>query len=396
MNNVKKLALTSIGHFINDGNLAILPYLIFPIISKPPYNVSPITIGLMYSLLGLLGALASPLVPLTIKALGSALRSMALGMMLWTIGLIALAASFLAGNYFLPTMLAAVILMGVASTFYHPTGAAVLSEAYGGNAGAALGINGAFGSIGRSAYPYLASLAIFIGGSLDPSNVWIFAAVSLVIGAAAFMASGGRMTIKGTEKPREAMGRELIMLVILLTIITMMRNSFVQGTNGFISIYLNQYLNIKLGDIGATMAIVLSSAIIGQPLLGWLSDKAGRRLMAAITSIGASLAFIGLVYTKNLALAFLFEFFALSNFPVILSIVGDLFPQNQVGSANSIVWNIGITGGNVIGPLIAGLLASYVGLINGLEALSILGLVSGIMWIGVPKPPKKRRVPLFM
>ncbi|KUO91696.1 MAG: MFS transporter [Thermocladium sp.] len=396
MNNTKKLALTSIGHFINDGNLAILPYLIFPIISKPPYNVSPITIGLMYSLLGLLGALASPLVPLTIKALGSALRSMALGMMLWTIGLIALAASFLAGNYFLPTMFASVILMGVASTFYHPTGAAVLSEAYGGNAGAALGINGAFGSIGRSAYPYLASLAIFIGAGLDPSNVWIFAVVSLVIGAAAFMASGGRITIKGTEKPREAMGRELIVLVILLTIITMMRNAFVQGTNGFISIYLNQYLNIRLGDIGATMAIVLSSAIIGQPLLGWLSDKAGRRLMAAVTSIGASLAFIGLVYTKNLALAFLFEFFALSNFPVILSIVGDLFPQNQVGSANSVVWNIGITGGNVIGPLIAGVLASYVGLINGLEALSMLGLVSGAMWIMVPKPPKKRRVPLFM
>jgi Major Facilitator Superfamily. len=144
------------------------------------------------------------------------------------------------------------------------------------------------------------------------------------------------------------------------------------------------------------MAIVLSSAIIGQPLLGWLSDKAGRRLMAAVTSIGASLAFIGLVYTKNLALAFLFEFFALSNFPVILSIVGDLFPQNQVGSANSVVWNIGITGGNVIGPLIAGVLASYVGLINGLEALSMLGLVSGAMWIMVPKPPKKRRVPLFM
>lgn len=41
MNNARKLALTSLGHFINDGNMAILPYLIFPIISKPPPTKSP-------------------------------------------------------------------------------------------------------------------------------------------------------------------------------------------------------------------------------------------------------------------------------------------------------------------------------------------------------------------
>ncbi|GGP18914.1 MFS transporter [Thermocladium modestius] len=398
MNNARKLALTSLGHFINDGNMAILPYLIFPIISKPPYQVSPIQLGVMYSLMGLLGALASPLVPITIRALGGAMRSMALGMMLWTTGLATLAASFAAGPYFLPTIYLSVVLMGISSTFYHPTGAAVLSEAYGGNAGAALGINGAFGSVGRAAYPYLASLAIFAGAAIRPSNIWVFAAVSLAVGAAAFAASGGRRGEGGGGQGRrgEPMGGKLLALVAILTAITMMRNAFVQGTNGFISIYLNQYLNVGLGSIGATMAVVLSSAIIGQPLLGWLSDRAGRRLMAAITSVGASLSFIGLVYTKNLGLAFLFEFFALSNFPVILSIVGDLFPQNQVGSANSIVWNVGITGGNVIGPALAGLLSTYVGLVSGLEMMAALGLASGVMWVAVPRPPKRRRVPLFM
>jgi MFS family permease len=95
--------------------------------------------------------------------------------------------------------------------------------------------------------------------------------------------------------------------------------------------------------------------------------------------------------------------FLLSNFPLIMAVLGDLFPREQVSWATSIVWNGAVTGGNVLGSLITGLLAQYFvpiyGEVGALEhallIMMILAFISGVLWLAVPKPPKRTRVPLF-
>ncbi|MFP3315975.1 MAG: hypothetical protein RXN91_06510, partial [Caldivirga sp.] len=54
------LSLTALGHFINDGNMWIIPGIVFPILSQ--MNINYATIGILSSLYALISALASPLV----------------------------------------------------------------------------------------------------------------------------------------------------------------------------------------------------------------------------------------------------------------------------------------------------------------------------------------------
>ncbi len=195
-----------------------------------------------------------------------------------------------------------------------------------------------------------------------------------------------------------------IMLIILLFLITLLRNTAGQGIQTFLGIYINKVLGIKLSiTYGEVLSILLASAIIGQPILGWLSDRVGRRFMASFSTFAFAILFIAFIYTGNLIFAFFAILFVLSNFPLIMAVLGDLFPREQVSWATSIVWNGAVTGGNVLGSLITGLLAQYYvpiyGEVGALEhallIVLILAFISGALWIAVPKPPKRTKVPLF-
>ncbi|MGC8570013.1 MAG: MFS transporter [Caldivirga sp.] len=399
------LGLTALGHFINDGNMWLIPGIVLPILSEMGINYA--IIGLLASLYALVSALASPLVPLTIKWSGGHMRAMSIGMLLWGLAIGIVALGFLTHTLYLTYT--GIILSGVAAAYYHPVGSAVLSHEYGGNAGLALGINGAFGSLGRSLYPLLASIAVFSVGAIVGFNLWIFSLVAILLGVAVLLYSVNYFDVDPPTRDRGSMAyaRSLgvsIGLIVLLTVITMLRNMVGQGVQTFIGIYLNKNLHISLGvNYGVTLAVVLSSAIIGQPLLGWLSDRIGRRLMASLSTFAFAIFFILFIYTGNLIMAFFSFMFLLSNFPLIMAVVGDLFPRELVGWATSIVWNVAVTGGNVAGSLLTGLLAQYysatygqsLGLEHAMLVVSALAFVSGVLWVFIPKPPKRSKIPLF-
>jgi MFS family permease len=399
------LSLTALGHFINDGNMWIIPGIVFPILSQ--MNINYATIGILSSLYALISALASPLVPLTVRLTGGHMRAMGIGMLMWglSIGVIALGFQM----HLLYLVYAGVLLAGVAAAFYHPIGSAVLSSKYGGNAGLALGINGAFGSLGRSLYPLLASIAVFGVGVIYGFNLWVFALVACLIGIGVLIYSLRYFDVDPVRERRAsaAYAKSLgvsIGLIALLTVITLLRNAVGQGIQTFIGIYLNKNLHISLSvNYGAMLALILSSSIIGQPLLGWLSDRVGRRLMASLSTFAFAAFFIAFIFTGSLVYAFFSFMFLLSNFPLIMAVVGDVVPRELVGWATSIVWNVAVTGGNVVGSLITGLLAQYysatygesLGLEHAMLVVVILAFVSGLLWVLVPKPPKRSKVPLF-
>ncbi|MFP3301950.1 MAG: MFS transporter, partial [Caldivirga sp.] len=112
---------------------------------------------------------------------------------------------------------------------------------------------------------------------------------------------------------------------------------------------------------------------------------------------------IAFIFTGSLVYAFFSFMFLLSNFPLVMAVVGDVVPRELVGWATSIVWNVAVTGGNVVGSLITGLLAQYysatygesLGLEHAMLVVVILAFVSGLLWVLVPKPPKRSKVPLF-
>ncbi|ADN50606.1 MFS transporter [Vulcanisaeta distributa] len=400
------LGLTSIGHFINDGNMWLIPGIILPVLNQLGVNYA--IIGLLSALYAAISAIASPLVPLSIKWLGGHMRAMALGMFLWAFAIGLASIGFLTHNLYL--VYVGVVLAGVGAAYYHPIGSALLSATYGGTAGSALGINGAFGSLGRALYPLIASILVFAGAISTVFNLWILAFVTFIVGVAVLLYGIYKFDVKAYRRNKDdptnssTTLRASIMLIILLFVITLLRNTAGQGIQTFLGIYINKVLGIKLSiSYGEILSILLASAIIGQPILGWLSDKVGRRLIASISTFAFAILFIAFIYTGNLVFAFFAILFVLSNFPLIMAVLGDLFPREQVSWATSIVWNGAVTGGNVLGSLITGLLAQYYvpiyGEVGALEhallIVLILAFISGALWLAVPKPPRRTKVPLF-
>jgi len=150
--------------------------------------------------------------------------------------------------------------------------------------------------------------------------------------------------------------------------------------------------NVYLGEV---MTGILATAIVGQPLLGYLSDVAGRRLLQGISTAGAVVFFLLFIYLHNIWFLPLFGFFTYSNFPLTLSLTSDLVPRNSTGLANAMVWGLGVTGGGALGPLIVGILSDHMGLLQALLIVSVFGLISALMTPLIPRPPKRSKVPLF-
>jgi Sugar phosphate permease len=386
------LTLTSISHFINDGNTWFLPVAFTFLIEY--LGVLKVLIGILGGIFFGVSALASPLVTRIADKINLHSKIMGIGILLWGLSLILFGLSIQINS--LPFIIFSVALSGFASAFYHPLGAAMLSITYKGSAGIALGINGSMGSLGRAIYPSL-TLTLF---SIFHKDMLLTA---LVLGILSLVAAIPSLFInvnlvKDDEHKNIAKSdiKSSMIVVILLTIISLLRSIFAQGISQFLPTLLVENYGYSYNfDLGEAISIALAAAIIGQPLLGLLSDRIGRRIIYGISTAGAVISFLIFLKIPSLVLLSIFGFFTFSAFPLMLSIVGDLVPRGSASFANSLVWGLGVTGGGVIGPVLVGILAQSYNLILASELISIVGLISALLIPFIPKSPKRSKVPLF-
>lgn len=274
-----------------------------------------------------------------------------------------------------------------------------MSITYKGNAGTALGINGSMGSLGRAIYPTL-MLAIF---GFFYRNMFL---TSLILGVISILASlpsffaniqlDTRKDDSANIKSNTSNSSFSIVAIILLTISALLRSIFTQGISQFLPTLLVGSFDYSYSvNLGEALSIALSAAVVGQPILGLLSDRVGRRSIYGISSVGAVISFLLFLRIPNIVFLCIFGFFTFSAFPLMLSLVGDFVPRNSTSFANSIVWGLGVTGGGVIGPILMGSLSQVSNLIFASEILSIVGVISALVVPFIPKPPKKSKVPLF-
>jgi|BEDMetMinimDraft_1075159.scaffolds.fasta_scaffold02948_1 Sugar phosphate permease len=386
------LTLTSISHFINDGNTWFLPVAFTFLIEY--LGVLKVLIGILGGIFFGVSALASPLVTRIADKINLHSKIMGIGILLWGLSLILFGLSIQINS--LPFIILSVALAGFASAFYHPLGAAMLSITYKGSAGIALGINGSMGSLGRAIYPSL-TLTLF---SIFHKDMLLTA---LILGILSLVAAIPSLFInvnlvKEDEHKNIAKSniKSSMIVVILLTIISLLRSIFTQGISQFLPTLLVENYGYSYNlNLGEAISIALAAAIIGQPLLGLLSDRIGRRIIYGISTAGAVILFLIFLKIPSLVLLSIFGFFTFSAFPLMLSIVGDLVPRGSASFANSLVWGLGVTGGGVIGPVLVGILAQSYNLILASELISIVGLISALLIPFIPKSPKRSKVPLF-
>jgi FSR family fosmidomycin resistance protein-like MFS transporter len=408
------LGVTSLAHFLNDGVVFFIP--VIGDLLAQGHHVSTALITAMLTIFYLTSAGFGIVVGLVADALGRRGSMIALGIATLGVSLLGFyAALSLTGVPSDILVLVAAAVAGVGSSFYHPLGGSLLQLGFPESSrGRALGINGAFGSLGRALYPALFFVIAALGIS-KPATAIVFAVLSLL--AAVIVAVGlrtesaapaGRRSAApapvpalanpagdppgapAVARPAGAPLRSLLSRsVIALTSIAFFRSLAFIGIVAWIPIYLTtqRHAGISTG-LGVAVTAMYAGGIIGQPLFGLLADRFDKRVVLAADSLGSALGIFWFLGTSGhgttalLALA-TFGLFTFSGFPLLMSLVADYVPKSASTTGNALVWGIGSTGGQALGPLAASLLMAG-SEANLAVAFAILGGVSAVTVLATP------------
>jgi len=387
-NTVQKraLVLTSLTHFVNDG-VSMVPLSIFPLLLTY-FGLAAPELGVVASMWNITSVIGSPAVGHLSDRLKRNRMLLAAGLVMMVVGIVGTGWSVTESTIrtFLPLdVYPALVLFagigGFGSSVCHPIGGTVLSQAYPpSKIGKALGLNGALGSLGRALYPSvvvilisafdLAYGVIVLGllGLLPVALIRLFPFESPRDATPPILPTEQSLgSVKSTDPQGSTLrkvpsfSRSAITSLLVLTTIGVIRGAFGQGIVSFLSVFIVQVQQYSFSfGVGVIVMVSIILSVPGQVLFGHFSDL-HRRASLVVNTAGQALAIIFYLFTlsnpvvSTIFLA-LFGFFTYSSYPVFISAVTDAVPMDLLSLSNSIVWGIGVLGGNAIGPLIVGLL----------------------------------------
>ncbi|MDG6975825.1 MAG: MFS transporter [Nitrososphaerota archaeon] len=399
MGRARALAFTSLGHFANDGSVFLLP-LIVDLLGNQ-HGATHFEQSILLFLFYFSSMVSSVFVGRRADRTGAPGVLMAVGIACLGVGLIGFFATmvYTTGTELFTLALLFDFVMGFGSAFYHPLGGSILQASFDrDNTGRALGLNGALGSVGRALYPLIYAAAVLV--VTIPDSVATFGLVGVVAAVLIWVGLGTARTGKKQEGPEgQSLRRSLTKPMVILMIITFIRSAAIFGVAAYVQIFLTAQRGTGVGSLlGVLTAVYFAPAIVGQPLFGWLVDRVDHRLVMAVSAAGASASIVGFVSAGgavSYAFLSLFGFFAYTGFPVLLSLAADYAPAGASSLGNSLVWGLGTTGGNALGPLIvyALVLNDYGKLGVTFEYMAILALVSAVGAVLIPKPKERKAIP---
>lgn len=401
---VRLIAFTSLAHFVNDGVVFFVP-VIGDLLAHEDHT-STAVVTAMLTVFYVISAGSGLAVGLVADILGRRTAMIAVGLAILALSLfgfyLALSTRGVASD---ALVLMGAVLAGLGSSFYHPLGGSVLQLNFADAArGRALGINGAFGSLGRTVYPALFFVVAALGMTKVDTTA-LFGAFSLL--AAATVALGLRPGVNGdrmhadppvpsaaraqpgglAEPERPASSTLITRSLAALMAIAFLRSLAFIGIVSWIPIYMTTQRHAGVSNaLGIAVTVMYAGGIVGQPVFGLLADRFDKRLVLAIDSIGSAAGIFVFLGTRGHGTAamlalLLFGFFTFSSFPLLLSLVTDYVPEGRSTTGNALVWGLGSTGGQALGPLVVSLLmlGSYshlgfaFGVLGGLAAATVLG-----------------------
>ncbi|MDA8302491.1 MAG: MFS transporter [Actinomycetota bacterium] len=433
------LGVSSLAHFLNDGVVFFVP-VVGDLLSQD-HHLSTVMVTAMLTVFYVTSAGFGVAVGLAADAIGRRGPMIAVGIATLGASLFGFYASLsLTGVPSDTLVLVAAAVAGVGSSFYHPLGGSVLQLGFPESSrGRALGINGAAGSLGRALYPALFFVIAAIGIS-RPATTVVFGALSLLAALAVAVGlpaepigpAGPRPTARtavlapapgqpgGTAERTSAPGAEarvgtsspspaaplrslLSRSVVALMAISFFRSLAFIGIVSWIPIYLTTERHAGLSTgLGWTVTVMYAGGIVGQPLFGLLADRFDKRFVLALDSLGSALGIFLFLSTAGHGAAALvalavFGLFTFSGFPLLMSLVADYVPRASSTTGNALVWGVGSTGGQALGPLAVSLLMGGSHAHLGL-AFAVLGAVAAATVVGTPllqRTERPARMALF-
>ncbi len=395
--NTSSLAFTSLAHFANDGSALFYPILITYYVQLPGMTIP--YLGVMAILFNLVsGALSTPIGKHADRT-GSYGLLISLGILLLGFSAIILSLPFVLHGYIIPFIVFGAVILGCGQAFYHPLGAAILTNTFSRDATPrVMGINGSFGSLGRAIMPTVLVVTLTIFG--DFHGLIIYSIYSFISSAVIFAGLRGVIHRHSGMVPKtepennnaNSASRTLMPYIYLLTGAVFVRSLFLVGTTTFMPAFLDGQFGSK-----AIMTTIISLAFIlpifGQPLFGLLTSKKGGKFTVVLTFISSTIFFgLFLVFSRQLYTTVLFfslySLVAYSGFPVFLGYVGQIVPGDISGKANGIVWGVGQTVGGAVGAAIITTFTLFFTVTVSIELMFVFAAISIIFLPFLPSRSK--------
>jgi len=282
---------------------------------------------------------------------------------------------------------------GFATAIFATVAAAVIADRYIEDRAQMLSIYSSTTIVGRSFAPFLGGALISLSGY---RSVYLVCAASGVLA----LALGSRLPrdIDRTA-PNGSPSLSLAALhdsllgvlrspVVLITSITEAAQYFVFGAvEAFLAVYAAAH-GIDAWIIGIILGIQLVSVVLIKPLMGRVSDAAGRKpmILAGLGIGAASVALIPL-FSMPLPLAVLSLVFGAGFASVTSSttaLVADLSRRDRLGTSMGVLRTI-MDIGQAAGPAITGAVIGAYGYTAGFETLAAL-LILAALWFGLRVP----------
>ena len=192
--------------------------------------------------------------------------------------------------------LVSITLLGMVIVLWHPPALATVSGQYPDRRGFAIGMHGMGGSIGEAVGPAL--LGFLLGFMLWRTVLQFSIIPALLMGIGIYLlvraapALANEATARGYFAAVRSVLRNTRLLLVLGTAACFSGTQI--AITSFLPIYAREDLGLSPTATGAMLSFLQIAGIGSQPVLGYLSDRVGRRLVLALGLLGLTLGTLAL------------------------------------------------------------------------------------------------------
>ena len=382
------LAAISVCHGLNDLMQSVLPAT-YPIL-KEAYHLSFGQVGLITFANQVTASLLQPVVG-TFTDRSPKPYSLSTGMAFTLVGLLLLsiAPSFLA-------ILAAVALVGIGSSIFHPESSRVARLASGGRHGFAQSLFQVGGNFGTSMGPLLAAFIVVPYG--QHSIAW-FSIVALCAMTILFRVGTwyrqhivAKMRSAATAVRAALPSRRVKVALTILMLLVFSKNVYLASLTSFYTFYLIHKFNLTVQSAQLHLFVLLGAAAAGTFIGGPVGDRIGRKYVIWVSILGVLpftllLPYANLMWTEILTIVI--GLILASAFSAIVVFAQELVP-GRVGAISGMFFGFAFGAGGV-GAAMLGRLADATSIDVVYKVCSFLPAIGLLTWFLPNIEPHSKR-----